>query len=112
MISCHIKKISMKLILFALFIMLFSLPSCKKNNECINAEITKTIIKSCYSDTVWGVKLENITYPADFTDSITAAFKHEGLKVCIQYTVATYAFACPCCYGGPYARITMIKKAE
>ena len=105
----------MKLIyLFTLFIMSFSLLSCKKNNACVSAEITKTIIKGCGADTgtAWAVKLNNITYPADFTDSIPAAFKQQGLKVCIQYTIVTYPFACACCYDGPYARITSIKKAD
>jgi len=88
--------------------------SCKKNNGCPNAEVTKTVIKACSftADTVWSIKVDNKTYPADLADSIPAAFKQEGLKVCVQYSIITYPFACPCCFDGPYARILSITKAE
>jgi hypothetical protein len=86
--------------------------SCKKNTGCITGEITKAIIKSCSTDTTWGIKVDNKIYPADFTDSIPRNFQQVGLKVCLQYNIATYSFYCPCCYDGPFARIISIKKAE
>ncbi len=70
-------------LLFVLISLLFPLLSWKKNNECVSAEVTKTIVKAFFTDTVWGIKLNNEVYPADFTDSIPAAFQDEGLKVCV-----------------------------
>jgi hypothetical protein len=102
----------MKYILF-ISLLFFSCTKNNENNGCKSAEVTKAIIKGCYADTVWGIKVENKTYPVDFTsDTIPAEFQQEGLKVCIQYDTAMYFFMCPCCYDGPYAKIISIQKAE
>jgi hypothetical protein len=50
-------------IILGLLLMPFYISFMQKSNECRNAEITKAVIKSCFTETVWGIKLDHETYP-------------------------------------------------
>jgi hypothetical protein len=73
---------------------------CSKN-RCKQAIITQAGTPC----NVWGIKINNQTYPAD---SIPLVFKTEGTIVCVDYELYEDMRLCVCC-GGTWVRIISIR---
>jgi hypothetical protein len=73
---------------------------CTKN-RCKAATVTQTGTPC----SVWGIKINNNTYPAD---SIPSYFKTEGAVFCVDYELYQDMRVCACC-GGTWVKIISMR---
>lgn len=94
-------------------LLLFSIVSCKKDNNssscnCAASQECATIVKVAANCDNFGIEINGKQFAAQ---SIPSQYQVVGTKVCVAYTLYTDFRLCACC-GGTWADITSISKSN